>query len=414
MPFPTSDEMAAIGAQMYYRSLEKLFVERAPEYAGRIERPEAPPFYLKVRLDDSTSVLLSLAGRSGVWIIADPQYAQSQPRVWAADTPQEMLIDALRTRVAAQLAGTSEPSPWRWDEAVTSAQTELADLLAAEGFAIRSVVAGNRVIATEAELSHGRIVLDAPQSAGSYVEASLDQLHVHVALKPTLGWVVDARTPGDLRWRRLDLRRLITGQPSAVPGVAAESVSVPRLAGTLAANVSRLIGAADGEPALPLLGPSLAPLGRSEHSRAELVSHVAAQLHAMAFGDIEVHEDPVVPLRSQAFHVVWIADQARALGLPELQRLNGIAAAARKPLMVISARHVTRAALHFADDAEAFVFKFDPRSGVLFNGNDRCAEAYLTGWDEWIASALGGAVGGLSQAGSWSSPLLYLAVCPGG
>jgi hypothetical protein len=109
----------------------------------------------------------------------------------------------------------------------------------------------------------------------------------------------------------------------------------------------------------------------------------------MAFGDIEVHEDPVAPLRSQAFHVVWIADEARAFGLTELQRLNGIAAAARKPLLVISARRVTRPALHFADDAEAFVFKLDPRSGVLFNGNDRCAEAYLTCWDEWIASALG-------------------------
>jgi hypothetical protein len=57
--------------------------------------------------------------------------------------------------------------------------------------------------------------------------------------------------------------------------------------------------------------------------------------------------------------------------------------------MIMSARRVTRLALRFADDAEAFVFEFDPRTGVLFDGNDRYAEAYLTGWAEWIASDLG-------------------------
>jgi hypothetical protein len=384
MPFPTSDEMAAVGAQIYYRSLEKLLRQRAPEYAERVERPDAPPFYLKVRLDDRTSVMLTLLSRSGVWVIADPQSAQSQPRVWSADTPREVLIEALKVRVAAQLEGTPEPSPWRWDEAVTSAPTELADLLAAEGFTISSVIAGNRVVATGAELSSGQIILDALHRDGAYVRAGFEQLHVHVALKPTLGWVADVRIPDERQWRRLDLGRLITGHPSAVPGISAESLTVPRLAGTLAANASGLLGASGGEPVpSPLLGDRLVRSVPSEQSGRELASYVATQLHAMTFGDIEVRDDSVAPLRSQSFHVVWRGNPEGSLGLPELQRLNGVAAAAGKPLMVISAGHVTRRALDFADDAKAFVFRLDTRLGVLFNGNDRCAEAYLTEWTEW-------------------------------
>ncbi len=34
----------------------------------------------------------------------------------------------------------------------------------------------------------------------------------------------------------------------------------------------------------------------------------------------------------------------------------------------------------------AFVFALDPRLGVLFNGNDRSAEVYLTGWSDWIST----------------------------
>lgn len=388
MPFPTSDEKAAFGAWMYYRSLEDLLKQQAPEYAKRIERPDTPPFYLKVRLDDHTSVLLSLLSRSGVWVIADPQSAHSPHRVWSADTPPEVLIEALKVRVTAQLDGTPEPSPWRWDEAVTSAPTELADLLAAEGFTISSVIAGNRAVATAAELSSGTIILDAPHRDGAYVRAGFEQLHVHVALKPTLGWVADVQIPGERHWRRLDLGRLITGHPSAVPGISAESLTVPRLAGTLAANASGLLGASGGEPVpSPLLGDRLVRGVPSGQSGLELASYVSAQLHAMTFGDIEVRDDLITPLRSRSFHVMWRGNPEGSLGLPELQRLNGVAAAAGKPLMVISAGHVTRRALDFADDAKAFVFRLDPRQGVLFNGNGRCAEAYLTEWSEWITTS---------------------------
>lgn len=111
MPFPTSDEIAGFAALMHYQSLENLLRQHAPEYAERIERPEAPPFYLKVRLDDRTSVLLSLRSRSGVWVITDPQSAQSQPRIWTANTPPEVLVEALKVRVAAQLGVPRSPAP---------------------------------------------------------------------------------------------------------------------------------------------------------------------------------------------------------------------------------------------------------------------------------------------------------------
>jgi len=221
----------------------------------------------------------------------------------------------------------------------------------------------------------------APTSDGDYVRASIGRIEVRVALKPALGWVADVLMPGESHWRRLDLERLATGQPSVVPGVPAESLDVPRLARTLSAAVAEL-ASTPGSESLSSAALLPVPSGRSRSS--ELVSGVAAQLHAMAFGDIEVHDDPVAPLRSRTFHIVWRASQDDRLTLPELQRLYGVAAAAGKLLIVISAGHVTRPALSFANKARAFVFNFDPRPGVLFNGNDRCAEAYLMGWSEWI------------------------------
>jgi hypothetical protein len=65
-------------------------------------------------------------------------------------------------------------------------------------------------------------------------------LKVRVALKPALGWVADVLTSDESHWRRLDLGQLLTGQPSVVPGVPAESLDGPLLARTLAAAVTEL------------------------------------------------------------------------------------------------------------------------------------------------------------------------------
>jgi hypothetical protein len=384
VPLPTSDETAGFAEFMRFKSLENLLRQRAPEYAERIERPDTAPLYLKIRLDDGSGVLLGwLRKLPGAWVIIDPPPAQSVARVWSPDTPDEVLIEALRVRAAARLAGAPEPGPWRWDEAVESEATQLGELLEAEGLSIVSVVAGNRVFAVKPEASDGAMVWIAPASDGDYVRASIGRVEVRVALKPALGWVADVLTSDESHWRRLDLGQLLTGQPSVVPGVPAESLDVPLLARTLAAAVTERARTPGSES---LSSAALLPLPSARSRSGELASGVAAQLHAMAFGDIEVLDDPVAPLQSKAFHVVWRAVQEDRLRLPELQRLNGVAAAAGKLLMVISAGLVTRPALSFANEARAFVFDFDPRPGVLFHGNNRCAEAYLTGWSDWIST----------------------------
>jgi hypothetical protein len=384
VPLPISDEMAGFAEFMRFKSLEDLLRQRAPEYAERIERPDTAPLHLKIRLDDGTGVLLGwLSKLPGAWVIIDPQSAQSVARVWSLDTPDEVLIEALRVRAAARLAGASEPVPWRWGEAVESEATQLGELLEAEGFSIVSVVAGNRVFAVKPETSDGAMVWIAPASDGDYVRASIGRAEVRVALKPELGWVADVLMSDESHWRRLDLGRLLTGQPSVVPGVLGESRDVPLLARTLATAITEFASTSGGES---LSSAALLPPPSARSRSSELASGVASQLHAMAFGDIEVHDDPVAPLRSKTFHVAWRASEEDRLRLPELQRLNGIAAAAGKLLMVISAGLVTRPALSFADEARAFVFDFDPRPGVLFNGNSRCAGAYLTGWSDWIST----------------------------
>ena len=382
MPLPTSDEMAGFAKLMRFRSLENLLRQRAPEYAERIERPDTAPFHLRIRLDDGTGVLPGWMSKlPGAWVIIDPQSAQPVSRFWSLDTPDDVLIEALRVRAAARLAGAPEPGPWRWDESVESEATELGDLLEAEGFNIEAIVAGNRVFAVKPEAPDGVVVWIAPASDDDYVRASIGRAEVRLALKPTLGWVADVLMSDEFHWRRLDLGQLLAGQPSVTPGVPAESLDVPLLARTLAATVTELASTPGSESlsSVALLPP---PSARSRSS--ELVSGVVAQLHSMAFGDIEVHDDPVAPLRSKTFNIVWRVSQEDRPTLPELQRLYGVAAAAGKLLMVISAGHVTRPALSFANKAGAFVFNFDPRPGVLFNGNDRCAEAYLMGWSEWI------------------------------
>jgi hypothetical protein len=255
-------------------------------------------------------------------------------------------------------------------------------LLEAEGFSIVSIVAGNRVFAVKPQAPDGAIVWIAKASDGDYVRASIGRAEVRIALKPALGWVADALMSGESRWRRLDLGQLITGQPSVAPGVPAKVLDVPVLARTLAAAVTDLANPPGSES---LSSAALLPPPSARSRSSELASGVAAQLHAMAFGDIEVHDDPVAPLRSETIRIMWRANQEDRLGLPELQRVNGIAAAARKRLIVISAGLVTRPARSFADEARACVFALDPRPGVPFNGNNRSAEAYLTGWSDWIS-----------------------------
>lgn len=377
MPFPTHDEVAGVGAFLYYQSLENLLRRRAPEYADRIERPDARPFYLGIRLGDGAKVLLAQAGRA--WAVAGPQ-TRSRPRLWSPGTPGEVLIDALREQASACLTGEPEPSPWCWDEAEESAQTRLAGHLVATGFDVKSVVSWNRAFADDdSGTPLNPAIRIAPRSDGAFVRARRGQLDVHVALKPSLGWIADIRMPEDPHWRRLDLAQLLTGRSSLAPGIASSMVDVPMLARVIASAVDGLLTTSNTPP--PLAVSPLSPVGEGPANGDRRPRVAAGQLHTMGFGDVQVQDVPGSPLHSDTFHISWRDREEDSLGKPDLERLIGRSAAEGKSLIVVSGGRVTRDALAVANRSRAsvFVFNLDPRDGLLFGGNDRSAEAYLTG-----------------------------------
>lgn len=314
MPFPMHEEVAGVEAFLYYQSLENLLRRRAPEYAHRIERPDAGPLYLGIRLGDGTKVLLTQVGRA--WAVAGP-HARSRPRLWSPGTPGEVLIDALRAQASACLTGEPEPSPWRWDEAEESAQTRLADYLAATGFDVKSVVSGNRAFADDdSGTPLNPAIRIASRSDGDFVRARRDQLDLHVALKPSLGWIADMRMPDDPHWRRLELAQLLTGRPSLAPGIASGMVDVPTLARVIASAVAGLLTTSD--TAIPLAVSPFSPIGEATANGDRRPRVAAAQLHTMGFGDVEVQDVPSSPLHSNTFHIAWRDREEDSLGKPDL------------------------------------------------------------------------------------------------
>lgn len=385
MSFPTHDMLDGISKLLYFQSLETRLRERAPELADRIERPDISPFYLKVRLEGGTGVVLSPAKIGGHWVwgLIDPG-SRSSPRVWSLHTPAETLVKALHVRATARLARTREPSPWCWDEREESALTELADLLTVEGLEVQSVVVENRDFVLPGAAPYDPAIHTAQRADGAFLTARLDRLNVRVALKHSLGWTADIRHTQHSDWQRLDLRHLMTGHRASLPGIAPDAVDVQDLAKSLAAATDELRGApTGGRASSPRLADALpTPGARARHSGFELADSVAAQLRAMTFGDIEATRDPNQPLRSDILQVVWW-DRPRDLGLQEIQRLNGRAATEEKKLLVIVGSHITRPAEEFSDRAKAFVFYLDSSLGWLFGGNERGTESYLPGWTDW-------------------------------
>ncbi|MFF7990401.1 hypothetical protein ACFZDG_11490 [Kitasatospora xanthocidica] len=111
-----------------------------------------------------------------------------------------------------------------------------------------------------------------------------------------------------------------------------------------------------GEPATPQeLPPDL------------LIRRVGSQLWAFGLADIEWGESSS-PLVSPSHHITW-HDTARSMSTSEVQRLNGVAAAEEKQLLVLSRSGLTRPAGQFADKARALAFQWDAKTGLLFNGN---------------------------------------------
>lgn len=412
MPFPPSDMVAAFSRHLHFKSLEQALCERHPELAGRVRFDDANLLmHLKVMLSGERSVALAQVrmGYSVVWAVVDPEL-DSEPSVWPLNTPDEVLVDALHAVAAAHLTGEPVPSPWRWNESEPSDMTELADLLDARGVRVRRVAAGNGYFAygprhsPELDIVGGR--------DGCFVEAEFPDSFVRVSLKPALGWLVDVYFEGCGAWGRVDLGWNLWRSTRPGPGVPRATASVADIADVLgkgpnAWDVEVSCVPADRRNPVPvghrsewqdsLFADVTAPpawpggvgVGRLDDAEPRTLPHppgprritdlVLDQLSAFGFGDVE-EGDAEVPIRSDAFHIEWHS-RAKSLSTSEVQRLNGLAAAAGddvpKRLIVITTSGISRPAAAFADDAKAFVFLLDSTTDKLVSLNSRAKEAML-------------------------------------
>ncbi|MDV7217972.1 hypothetical protein [Streptomyces prunicolor] len=415
MPLPPGDMVAALGRHLHFKSLEQALCDRHPELADRVHFDDANhPMHLEVTLSGRHSVVLAQErmGHTIVWAVTD-SVLNSEPSVWPLHTPDEVLVDALHAVTSARLTDVPVPSPWRWDESEPSDMTELADLLDARGVRVRRVAAGNGYFpygprhSPELDIVGGR--------DGSFVEAEFPDAFVRVSLKPALGWLVDVYLAECGTWGRVDLAWNLWHSTRPAPGVPRGDASVADIAHVLDGGLKAwdvevsCEPTGRGEPApsghrsewqeslfadeatppewLRGIGVDIGQLdeetepGTSRHSTSprHLTDTVLEQLTAFGFGDLE-EGDAELPIRSDAFHIEW-HNRAKNLSTSEVQRLNGLAAAAGKDipkrLIVITTAGISRPAAAFADTAKAFVFFVDRSADKLMALNSRAREALL-------------------------------------
>ncbi|WP_246203738.1 hypothetical protein [Streptomyces tailanensis] len=355
-------------------------------------------------------------GHTIVWAIVDPDL-DSDPSVWPVRTPDVVLIDALHAVASAHLAGEPVPSPWRWHESQPSEMTGLADLLDAQGVRVRRVAVDNGYFPYGPRYEPKLDFMDSGRG-GSVLEAEFPEVFVRVSLKPALGWMVDVHSPLWDGWGRVELDWCLRGRSSAVPGMPRASVSVREIAELLCQGWEAWDVESTWEPPRPatphspesifaLQEPLFADIpvevaapnwfagfaklwndggedgtrpGRSRTPCAsEIAEAVLHQLRDFGFGDLS-EGDADTPIESDTFHIAWHSGR-RPLSTSEVQRLNGMAAAAGedvpKRLIVITGTGLTRPASDFANHAKAFAFYLDRTSGGLFAENTRAHEALL-------------------------------------
>ncbi|WP_437020035.1 hypothetical protein [Streptomyces sp. enrichment culture] len=408
--------VAAFGLHLHFQSLAQALRERHPELAERVVFDDSQGrMLLKVLLSGSQSVGLAHVrmGHSIVWAVLDP-VLNSEPSLWPLNTPADVLVDAVHAHASAQLTGEPLPSPWRWNECEPSEMTELADLLDMRDVRVRRVVAGNGYFAYGPRHAPKLDVLDGRE--GAFLEAEFPDAFVRVSLKPALGWLVDVHTPRWGGWGRVDLAWCLHTTSSSTPGVPRADVSVEELADLLCKGPE----AWDTEPpwappksaALPSQKPRSAlqdslfadlpvqtdpewmeeftdlldGLEESTPERRpgpmtprEITEAVLHQLTTLGFSDLVAGEADV-PIESEMFHIEW-RSTGKDLSAPEIQRLNGMAAAAGeelpKRLILITGGGLTRPAADFADKAKAYAFHLDRTTGRLTALNSRAREASL-------------------------------------
>ncbi|MFF3963025.1 hypothetical protein ACFYZI_15790 [Streptomyces griseorubiginosus] len=396
MPFPPGDMVAALSRHLHFQSLEQALLDRHPEVAERVVFDDTNRLmHLKLTLSAGRSVALAQVrmGYGTVWCVMPPEL-DSEPSVWPLNTPGEVLVDALHAAASARITGEAVASPWRWDESEPSDMTELADLLDGRDLRVRRVVAGNRWSAIGPR--HAAKLDIAGSDDGSFVEVEFPDAFVRVSLKSAIGWLVDVYVPEVEAWGRVDLAGHLWGTTSPAPGVPRTEASVAEIADVLgkglkAWDLEVSVGPAEAaapdwleglDVGLDGLDEDSSPVdGRRSLSPRELTDAVFDQLTSYGFGDVE-EGDAETPIRSRTFHIEW-HNRVKNLSTSEVQRLNGLAAAAGeyvpKRLIVLTTAGISRPAADFADTAKAFVFFVDRTTGRLMGLNSRAREA---GWPD--------------------------------
>ncbi|KOG34596.1 hypothetical protein AQJ84_06825 [Streptomyces resistomycificus] len=404
---------------MHFRTLEEKLRERHPELGDRIQLGDIEGRdYLKVDLTGHQSVVLFLCrfGHADVWAIEDPDL-DSPPSVWPLTTPADALVDAVHAVASAHLAGVPLPSPWRWHESEPSEVTELADLLVARDVRVLRVAAGNRYFPYGTRHAPKLDTVGGGWSK-AVLEAELPDAYVRVALKPSLGWTVDAHSPLWDGWSRIDLGWCLRGRSSPVPGMPNTRVSLTEIAELLCRGRRTWDIESAWKPPRPSSppAPTSAPTpqdalfpdaledecvpgwfagfrelwataegpekrgGIGTLSASEVVEAVLEQLSDLGFADLREGVDPDEPIQSDFFHIAWHSGR-KSLSTSAVHKMNSLAAAsgedAPKRLIVITGTGLTRPAADVANQAKAFAFYLDRETGELSAQHSRTHEALL-------------------------------------
>ncbi|WP_344259592.1 hypothetical protein [Streptomyces sodiiphilus] len=365
-----------------FQSLHGLLVERHPMWASRANILDGKNV-LKITLADETDRGVALAvvreRYTQVWAVVDGMdVLHGNLLVWPLQgTSDETLVDALHACAVAAERREPLPSPWCWNEPGTSELTELADLLAARRVTVDRVMAGNRYRA----LRSGIVSFDVEiiqHGEGRFLDARTDDMDVRVSLKPALGWLVDVRYGHEGVWRRVDLGAWVSGQvSSSEPGVPRDRIALSRLADFVAHELHCGDAAEYGRPETECREQveENAVTSSFQLSPTALVEAVVAQLTERGFGDVSRGLGDSV-FRSDRFWIEWRKGSSR-LSTPMLQRLNGIAAAEGRRLILLSTSDISRPAAAFADQARGYVFQISQDTGELMPLNSRAREANL-------------------------------------
>ncbi|WP_228915658.1 hypothetical protein [Streptomyces sp. DH20] len=402
---------------MHFQTLEQTVRERYPELAERVRFHDSEGLMLlKVLLSGTQSVGLALVrmGHSIVWGVMDP-VLNSEPSLWPLNTPDDVLVDALHAHASAHLTGQQLSSPWRWNESEPSEMTELADLLDMRGVRVRRVVAGNGYFAYGPRHAPKLDIFGARE--GAFLEAEFPEAFVRVSLKPTLGWLVDVHIPRWGGWGRVDLAWCLRSTSSPTPGVPRAEASLEELADLLCKGPDAWDTEPPWAPPEPTAPASQRPESAVQDSLFtvlpvqndvpewmeefsdlldgleeiaperrpcplgpwEIRGAVLHQLTTLGFSDL-VEGEADIPIESDVFHIEW-RNTGKNLSAPEVQRLNGTAAAAGeelpKRLILITGGGLTRPAAEFADKAKAYAFHLDRTTGRLTPLNSRALDASL-------------------------------------